>query len=486
MSTLGIFVSRIFRAIAPDPFVIAVLLLMLSLVLGLTLGDFNQSTTPTLGAKIGLLADSFRDTGSGSHMWSLLSFAMQMCLVLLAGHVLASAPLVRLGISRLAALPKSGHAAAAMVGLVACLAGLINWGLGLIVGALLARDVGLSLKQRGIAHHYPIIAAAGYFGMMVWHGGLSGSAPLTMTSLEGAKRTLPGPIVEQLQGAGYAAGIPLDHTLFTPLNAASTLGLVVLIPVCLWLLTPRDSAEQVPMHDLPVKDQKSEKSGASDQTASELDSQESSQSGPIPAWLDRSLFINVFLALLLLAGLWRFLDAASLWRVGLNEVNTAILALGLVLHGSPKRFVAAVENAAGACGGIIVQFPLYAAIIAIMVQSGLIKLLADLASTASPQLLPVTTFLSAGVINLFVPSGGGQWAVQGPISLSAGFAKGVDPATLVMAVAYGDQLTNMLQPFWALPLLAITGVKARQIVGYTAIVMMVGAVYLSGVLWLMG
>lgn len=478
-------VSRVFRAFAPDPFVIAVLLLLISVVLGLMFGDFNQSTPPELGAKIGLLADSFRDTGSGSHMWSLLSFAMQMCLVLVAGHVLASAPLVRSWLGWLAGLPNSGHAAAAMVGLVACCAGLINWGLGLIVGALLARDVGLSLKRRGIAHHYPIIAAAGYFGMMVWHGGLSGSAPLTMTSLEGAKRTLPAGIVEQLQGAGYATGIPLNQTLFTPLNAVSTLGLVILVPLSLWLLSPREATEQTAMQ-VPVGRGGEAGRESSGLAGSEGEVEEGSQSGRIPAWLDRSVVINVLLAVLLVGGLWRFLDGASLWRVGLNEVNTAMIALGLVLHGSPKRFVAAVENAAGACGGIIVQFPLYAAIIAIMVQSGLIKVLADVASTASPQLLPVTTFLSACVINLFVPSGGGQWAVQGPISLSAGFAKGVDPGTLVMAVAYGDQLTNMLQPFWALPLLAITGVKARQIVGYTAIVMVVGAVYLSGVLWFLG
>jgi short-chain fatty acids transporter len=120
----------------------------------------------------------------------------------------------------------------------------------------------------------------------------------------------------------------------------------------------------------------------------------------------------------------------------------------------------------------------YAAIIAVMVNTGLARVVADLASDTSPALLPVTTFISASVINLFVPSGGGQWAVQGPIALEAGLAQGVHPGTMVMSVAYGDQLTNMLQPFWALPLLAITGVKARDIVGYTALIMLLGAAWI--------
>ncbi|MDQ7014491.1 MAG: TIGR00366 family protein [Planctomycetota bacterium] len=108
----------------------------------------------------------------------------------------------------------------------------------------------------------------------------------------------------------------------------------------------------------------------------------------------------------------------------------------------------------------------------------------SLAARSTPEMLPVLTFLNAGAVNLFVPSGGGQWAVQGPIAMQAAVDAGVSPAKMVMAAAYGDQLTNMLQPFWALPLLAITGVKARDIVGYTALVMVMVVAGAWMMLWL--
>jgi short-chain fatty acids transporter len=159
--------------------------------------------------------------------------------------------------------------------------------------------------------------------------------------------------------------------------------------------------------------------------------------------------------------------------------------LGLALHGTPARYVRAVDDAARGCAGIILQFPLYAGIMGMMHQSGLTaQIAAGLSAQASATTLPLYTFASAGVVNLFIPSGGGQWGVQGPIAVQAALEAGVEPAKMVMAVAYGDQLTNMLQPFWALPLLAITGVRARDIVGYTAVLMILAGLWLAGCLLL--
>jgi len=154
--------------------------------------------------------------------------------------------------------------------------------------------------------------------------------------------------------------------------------------------------------------------------------------------------------------------------------------VGLLLHGSIRSYAAAVEGAMRGCAGILLQFPLYGGIMAMLAASGLVGLIAGTMGTiATPQTLPFYTFVSAGITNLFVPSGGGQWAVQGPIALETAFRMGVEPGRIVMAVAYGDQLTNMLQPFWALPLLAITGVRARDIVGYTALVMVVAGAWIA-------
>ena len=156
-----------------------------------------------------------------------------------------------------------------------------------------------------------------------------------------------------------------------------------------------------------------------------------------------------------------------------------MLMVGLLLHWTPMSYARAVERAAGGCAGIILQFPLYAGIMELMRSSGLTRMMANaLTEGADERTQPLLTFLSSAVVNLFIPSGGGQWAVQGPIAMSAAVESGVDPGKMVMAVAYGDQLTNMLQPFWALPLLAITGVRARDIVGYTAMIMVVAGAWM--------
>ncbi len=463
------FITGVFRAIVPDPFVIAVLLLVVACLAGLAFGDFNSPSPLSLADKGARLADAFRDNGTTPHIWSLLAFTTQMCMVLISGHVLASTRVVHAAIRRVADLPTTGAGGAALVALGACMTGVINWGLSLIVGALLAREVGRSLQRRGISHHYPIIVASGFFGLMVWHGGLSGSAPLTMTSIEGAKRTLTPEVVAKLAAAGYEAGVPLSQTLFTFSNAVITGGLLVLVPLCVWFVAPRSG----PMQACPAS--------ADESPSAAVDAPERS----LPDRLERTPLVPIVLALLLAVGLWRFVSVKSLNTIGLNEISAAMLVLGLILHGSTRRFVAAVDDAATACGGIIVQFPIYAALIGVVSASGLIRVFADLAAAVSPSALPFTTFLSACVINMFVPSGGAQWAVQGPVALTAALEHGIAPGRIIMAVAYGDQLTNMLQPFWAVPLLAITGAKARDIVGYTALVMLLtGAWVVLGMLLL--
>ena len=178
----------------------------------------------------------------------------------------------------------------------------------------------------------------------------------------------------------------------------------------------------------------------------------------------------------------RLIEPAILCLVA---AGIGFLALGLLLHGSPIRYSRAIEDGARCCAGIILQFPLYAGIMGVMSDSGLGQAVSrGMAQVAgdSEGALATMTFLSAGLVNLFVPSGGGQWAMQGPIAMQAAVDAGAAPARIVMAVAYGDQLTNMLQPFWALPLLAITGARAREVVGYTAILMVVAAVWLVGCL----
>ncbi len=459
ISTLGLRISTGFRRTAPDPFVLAVLLTLVTFVLVLARTPTTFSTSVSMWA-------------GTEGVWSagMLRFAMQMCLILITGHALASSPPVSRLLDALAAAPRSAPQAVALVALVAASLGVLNWGLGLIAGALMARRVGAAMERRGVAVHYPLLAAAGYVGLLVWHGGFSGSAPLKVTQ--------PGEIRDIFGPDAPFGPIALTGTILSPMNLAVTGGLLVLAPALLAVMSPRRAEDIEP---------------ASRFISAEPDAAPAPEKDKplLPRLFEDSPVVTLLLVGLIAWWAWGYylppVDATTgarppsgITQLTPDTVNMTMLMLGLLLHGTPRRYVRAVERAASGCAGIILQFPLYAGIMGLMAGSGLTAQMARaIADTSSPTTLPLFTFVSAAIVNLFVPSGGGQWAVQGPITMHAAADAGVDPAKMVMAVAYGDQLTNMLQPFWALPLLAITGVKARDIVGYTAIVMVAAGAWMA-------
>jgi short-chain fatty acids transporter len=481
LSRLGAALSRVFARIMPDPFVLAVLLSLFTFVLAMTFGDFPGKAAEA--SSLRAIADSWR---SEKGLWTFLAFSMQMCIVLVTGHALAASRPVHALLRAAADRAGSTASAAAMTALIGCLCSLLNWGLGLIVGAILAREVGRSLHRRGIPHHYPLIVAAGFVGFLPWHGGLSGSAPLSMTSATGMAKVLPTTTIAALDAAGFGAGIPLSATIFSPMNLVATLGLLTLAPLCLALLAPRRTDEMTPIGRLAP----AIAAGTDDRTELELDP---TLHAGIGARLDRAWIINALLAAALIGAAVIYATAdgpgaivTRLQRVGLNEINLVTLAAGLLLHRSPRSYVDAIEDGARGCAGIILQFPIYGGVVAMLTVSGLDHQIADFfIRHADGRTLPLLTFCCAGVINMFVPSGGGQWGVQGPVALGSGLAMNVPPGKMVLAVAYGDQVTNMLQVFWALPLLALTGARARDIVGYTTLVMLVALVWISLVLWIM-
>jgi len=465
LSRLGLVISRAFERTAPDPFVIAILLSLLTTIIAIAWGRYPQEVTSLADRAIYLL-DAWRfdeNVAAADRLgiWKLLEFSMQMCLVLVTGHALAVTRPIARAIDMIARLPGSTAQAAAMVGFIACITGLVNWGLGLIVGALLAREVGKSLARRNIPAHYPIICAAGYMALLVWHGGLSGSAPLNMTKPSDAAKVLPAELAVQ-----FPDGVPLSQTIFSPMNLFITCGMLIIIPCVLYLLAPRHTNEMQPC--------------TLDTATSARDIDRAATQATLPDRLDRSWIIVWLIALPLVIGFARFAATRGIGTTGLNEINAAMLALGLLLHGSARAYMHAAEEGARGCAGIIIQFPLYAGIMAIMQTSGLIAALADsFTAVGNENTIPFLSFISAAIVNMFVPSGGGQWAIQGPVALQAGMSAGIEPGKMIMSVAYGDQLTNMMQPFWALPLLAITRVKARDIVGYTAAVMCVAALWIA-------
>ncbi len=419
-----------------------------------------------LSVAVGLMALLLTDAGPadvlrgwGEGLAGLLAFMTQMALILLLGHALANTRPVRRLLGALAQVPRTPLQAYVFVFLVAAVASLITWGLGLVVGALLARDVAAAGDRRGLELSFPMLVASGFSGFVVWHMGYSGSGPLTAAT--------PGSFIEEQLGRT----VPITETTFSAWNLTAVVATVVLVALALWLIAPR-AVE--PAHRMTAA-----ALAASEQTVTE-------EEVVTPAdRLDASRVPTLVVGLAL-AG-YLVLHFAEGGTVTLDVVNWMFLGLIFLLARNAFEVMALIKNAAANVGDILLQFPLYAGIMGMMAATGLIQVLSDsVVAVATPQTLGLLAFLSAGLVNFFVPSGGGQVAVQAPILLDAGARLDVDPAVVIMAISYGDQWTNMIQPFWALPLLAIAGLKIRDILGYTTVVLVVSGLVFGATLLLVG
>ncbi len=426
LARLGEVFSRWAERWVPDPFVLALVLTLTTLVGGFVLS--------------GSVSMVLRGWYSGFSSTPLLAFALQMCLILVTGQALASSPPVQRVVRAVARLPKRTPAAAGLVAVIACLTGLIQWGLGAVVAAFVVREIAQGAAEEQRPMDIPVLGAAAYAGLAVWHGGLSGSAPLK--AAESAQFT-----------QGLTQAIPVSDTLFSSLNFVVSGGLLILLPLICVALAPKAASVPEPPTALITGSQQARRSLL-------------------------ALLVGLLAVLLVVYGWFR-----GEVSFDLNSVNLFFFALALATHGSIRSFLASIAEGARGAGAIIVQFPLYFGILGVMQASGMTgRLSSAMASIASAKTFPLLTFLSSGLVNFFVPSGGGQWALQSDVLLTTASTLGLDPARTVMAFAYGDEWTNLLQPFWALPLLAITGLKARQIAGYTAILAIGMGLYVGLVL----
>jgi short-chain fatty acids transporter len=443
-------IESLFKRYLPSPFAIAILLTVITLLLALFFTD-----GPTDGNHfLNLL--SYWEHGIWSE--SLLVFAYQMMLILVLGHILVlSAPMNRL-IKKLTSWVSNTQNAVVLVSFSTLLVSFFNWGLGLIFGAIMARKVAEAAQERGFSINYPLVGASGYVGLMIWHGGISGSAP-SKVSESGHLTNFMAGIGDGSLTAGLPDLIPYSETVFSSHNLVIFAVLLILIPSLLKRLAKK--APTTPI-DLPIY-----KVNAIEQKAAHGAER-----------IDRSRIFGIgFGILILIAFLYQYYSALGELIVTPNMLNFMMLGLALILHGNFINFLNAVEEAIKGASGILIQFPLYFGIMGIMKDSGMVLQISQFfVSISNETTLPLFTFISAGLVNIFVPSGGGQWAVQGPIVVESAMQLGVPLPKAIMALAYGDQLTNMLQPFWALPLLGITKLKAREILPYTLIVMVLGGI----------
>jgi short-chain fatty acids transporter len=380
--------------------------------------------------------------------WELLSFSMQMVLILLFGYMLALSPLLDALSTKLTGLSKNPVRGTVILVLISLAAGLINWGLALVFGAVLVRKIAVQARLSGNAINYPLMGASAYICMMIWHGGLSGSAPLSVAS--------QGHFLVDKTGV-----IPLSGTIFSTMNLYATAMLFTLLPLITWRFAKKGEMK-IPSVETFLS--------PSDKGLKEV------------RW--KPTFFTLF-GLLMLSGIIIKTCTDKESSTGLNEINLILFSLVMIAFPDAGKLSKAAGEAIGSTTGIIIQFPLYAGIMGIMKYSGLLVVMTEwFVNISTKQTLPLFSFVSASLVNLFVPSGGGQWAVQGPVIIEAANMIGVSPAKEVMALAYGDQLTNMLQPFWALPLLGITGLKAGEIFRYSVPYMFIGLLIFSLVLCL--
>ncbi len=443
----------------PSPFAIAIILTLFTMVLALL---FTKA--PTDQSHVFAIL-SYWEKGIWNN--ALIVFAYQMMLILVLGHILVLSKPMNALIVKLTNLVTNTSNAVLLVSACTMIVSFFNWGLGLIFGAIMARKVAEASQLRGFSINYPLVGASGYVGLMIWHGGISGSAPLKVAE-SGHLASLMTGVGDSNLTAQLPDFIPFSETIFSGFNLILFGILLVIIPLFLYQLGKKAPITEV---NLPIY------KGVVSEEA-QIEGAEK---------IDHSKILGIgFGTLILITFVYQYHEALLALVITPNMLNFFMLGLALVLHGNFKSFLNAVEEAIKGASGILIQFPLYFGIMGIMRDSGMVVQISDFfVSIATPMTLPIFTFFSGGLVNIFVPSGGGQWAIQGPVVIESALKLGVPLPKAIMALAYGDQITNMLQPFWALPLLGITKLKAKEILPYTIMLMGIGiVVYLLGLLLL--
>ena len=433
---LGAGLCRFTERWVPDSWVICMMLTTCALALAV------------LGAGVGI-EDAVLAWGGG--MWNLLELSMQFTIIMVASYAcVSSRPVYRL-MDRLARTPnpeKPLHAIALAAGFSLATA-YLNWAFCLVASALFVPFVCKHNPKTDIR----VLIAAAYLGLgTVWHCGLSGSAPLILAT--------PGnPLISPASGEPVIGRlIPVTETLFAGFNLAYMVVIAAVGVVAVLALHPRRGAVTLTGEQIEaILPKPPEVESATDTPAGRIDR--------FPGW--------IILAILLIAYplghsmLTR--GFGTTWTI--NAYNMTFLAAALLLHRRPDSFVHACRQGVGTTWGIILQFPFYAGIFGLMNNTGLGTWLGGLfAEFASPRTYPLFVYVYSAAMNLFVPSGGSKWLIEAPYLIPAGEKLGVSVTTVVLSYAYGDSTTNLIQPLWAVPILAVARVRFGEVVGYTFLV----------------
>lgn len=427
ISRVSRFMTTLVSKYLPDPLIFAVLLTFVTFVCALCL---TESTPIDL---VNMWGDGF---------WNLLAFGMQMALIVVTGNALATSPQIKSFLTTTASIAKKPAQGVVMVTFMGSIACIINWGFGLVVGAMFAKEVARRVK----GSDYALLIACAYIAFMTWGGGLSGSMPLLAAT--------PGnPVAHLIVTESNPQGIiPATNTLFSDYNLFITGALILCLPIITYMMVPKKEDVKSIAPALLAPDPEFTKQLGPDASIAEK--------------MEESRLLAYAIGILGYSYLGMYFYKNG-FNLTINNVNLIFLITGIVLHGSPMAYMRAIVNAMRSTAGILVQFPFYAGVQLMMEHSGLGGLITEFfINIANKETFPLLTFFSSALINFAVPSGGGHWVIQGPFVIPAAQALGADLGKSTMAIAYGEQWMNMAQPFWALPALGIAGLGVRDIMGF--------------------
>lgn len=391
----------------------------------------------------------------GKGFWLYLKFAMQMCLIMMTGYILALSPPVRRLMDGLAGLPNKDKPSQAIVimALFSTLSAWFSWGLSIIGSAVFA----LFIVRRNPKVDYRLLVATAYLGLgCTWHAGLTGSATLMMASPGNA-------LVKSAISNGWIAGpISTGTTIFHPFNLILT---AVVIIVVTWVMAKMHPA---PEHTYKVKPELLE----------QLKLYEPPQRQAVKSpsdWLNWWPGFNIIIVIGGAVALYTNLAGKPVGNwLTLNNVIFFFLMLGILFHGRPWSFLMATREAGKAVWGIVIQFPFYAGIYGLISFTLLAKVFTGwFVAISTMATFPLFAYWYGGLLNYLVPSGGGEWLMTAPYLLPAGKELGLPAYKIVIAYAWGDMMTDMIQPFWAIAMLAVAKLNFRDIMGYMMVVFLI-------------
>ena len=432
----------------PDPYLLAIILTVITFLMALVFTDRPFTS---------LLGDWYKG------IFDLFVFILQALLIAVTGFTFARAPVVSRLLDRVASIPKTQGQAGVTIMLATAVTSLLSWGLGLVTAGVLARQIA---KQMPVNYGY--LVAAAYGGFMVWASGVSSTIALAIAT--------PGSSMNAIeQETGTVT--PLTQSILPWWNVGPVVLLLIALSFYYYKVAPSGGM-------LSEEDQR--KIAEEDQ-ASEVSEEDDEESDETPArWMENSpIFTLVLMALMV--GYFTVRLSSGDFNLSLNELIAVFFLLGWLAHWRPIRYIRTFQNSIRAAGPIALQFPLYGGLMGMMTKSGLSEVIGGwFVAFSSAATLPFWSFISSIIISLFIPSGGGHWVVQGPFMVPAASELGADQAMTAMGVAYGEQVANMLQPFWALPILAIVGLGIRQVMGYEVLAFVIGTLIFGGALLLAG